>query len=601
MPPVLKRTPAERDSGEQPRPLEPREQRTTVPVGHRLEGDRARHEETRVRKRAASPATTQPEAKLRGQTLGEFVLLTRLGEDALGSVYRALRTGEKDRLVRLRTLESAELSPAAVARAVEQNAKLVAALSHRAIVPQSELGIVHRVPYLAWNEPTGWTLDRVLSRIRARGSRIPLPYALSIADRVAAGLEAAWLTVQDGHPTAHGLLWPGFVVIGGDAEVQVGGFGLADAVLPSLHRPRLAREIAPYIAPEARGEAKPGSNADVYSLGALMVELLTSRRPSPDSPLAGLPAEQDFPEEIAALLRVSLASPEERFPSVIATRRVLQEALAASPKLASGADLALYFYRLLNPESTGSGFPDADPGRTASSGGSSEPAKVAEDSGRGKAARRRHKEPQPFFQSGIRSRQPSASVRLEPPDSLVPPTPPERLRPRRHTLQTAALLAIAGASVAFFLGSRFLSLPYSWLDTQEPTVLAPRKPSAAARGQAVARPAGPAASAPEALKQTVGKPTNREPAELSWKKPAEDSRFKAALARVEAERLDATAAGKKLFSQGKASEQDGERLLRQQHYRAAEQAFQAATDRFHEAESASREERVRKIELSAGR
>ncbi len=283
--------------------------------------------------------------------LGEYLLLAQLAEDALGTVYRALRSGEKGRFVRLRILQSGELSPAAVAAAVEKNGGLAASLSHRAIVPQSQLGIADGVPYLAWSEPAGWTLDVVLARVRALKSRIPLKYALSIAERVAAGLEAAWLTVLDGHPTPHGLLWPGFVSISDDAEVRVGGFGLTEAVLPSLRKPRLARDIAPYVAPEACAEARLGPNSDVYSLGVLLVELLTCRRPSLGSPISELRAGDAISKEIGVFVRLSLAPASQRFPSVITMRRVLQEALTASPGLASPADLALYLYNLLNPES----------------------------------------------------------------------------------------------------------------------------------------------------------------------------------------------------------------------------------------------------------
>ncbi|MGH9317098.1 MAG: protein kinase [Thermoanaerobaculia bacterium] len=548
--------------------------------------------ETLTRERRPSPAEdpTLPKKELQPRPLGEYLLLTRLGEDALGTVYRALRPGEKDRFVRFRILESAELSPAAVARAVEENGKLAATLSHRAIVPQSQLGIAGRVPYLAWSEPMGWTLDAVLARLRAQESCIPLKYALSIAERVAAGLEAAWLTVMDGHPTPHGLLWPGFVSIAGDAEVRVGGFGLADAVLPSLRKPRLAREIAPYVAPEARGEAKPGSNADVYSVGALIVELLTCRRPSPDSPLSELRVEEHLPKEIDAFLRLSLASPAQRFPSVIAMRRVLQEALAASSEVASPADLALYFYTLLNPESRSAAFPDADSTQTVTAAVGSVPEQIAEDQ-------------QSPFLTGTRDDQQAAPMTVNPSDADGrKAAPPERPRPRRHALQAAALLAIVGASGAFFLGNRFLATPFSWLEAQEPPELAPVKTSAGVQGPTAVSllESGGATASPstERAERTTAK---RESPDLSAKKPAEDSRFKAALARVAAERLDASEGGSELLARGKTAEQQGERLLRQQHYRAAEQAFQKAADLFHQAESASHEERVRKIELSTAR
>ena len=74
----------------------------------------------------------------------------------------------------------------------------------------------------------------MLSRVRAFGIRIPAEYALLITERIAAALEHAHQTLIDGRPADHGLLWPGFVSISHDAAVRVGGFGVADGVLPAM-------------------------------------------------------------------------------------------------------------------------------------------------------------------------------------------------------------------------------------------------------------------------------------------------------------------------------------------------------------------------------
>ena len=210
--------------------------------------------------------------------LGDFHLVAQLSEDALGTVYRALDESDDGRFLRLRILQAPDLSPDDVASAITVHAAGVAALSHKSIVQRGRLGFAGSVPYLAWQESGGWTLDVVLSKLRAAKTRIPLPYAVLVAQRIAAALEHAWFTVIEGEPTRHGLLWPGFVSISPDAEVRVGGFGLCDAVLPSLHKPRLTREIAPYVPPEARSTGISGENADVYSIGMLLAEIATGRK-----------------------------------------------------------------------------------------------------------------------------------------------------------------------------------------------------------------------------------------------------------------------------------------------------------------------------------
>src|SRR5262245_27469588 len=158
------------------------------------------------------------------------------------------------------------------------------ALVHDAIVSRPQLDVCEDIPFVAWDETSGWTLDMLLGRVRALGIRVPAEYALLIVERIAAALEHAFRGGSDGRPTAHGLLWPGFVSISADAIVRVGGCGGADALLPSLHAPKLSAEIGPYTAPEVRSVGIVGENSDVYSLGAILMELLTGRRPQLDEP-----------------------------------------------------------------------------------------------------------------------------------------------------------------------------------------------------------------------------------------------------------------------------------------------------------------------------
>src|SRR5260370_32923043 len=53
------------------------------------------------------------------RSVGDYLLVSQLGDDALGSVYRALHTGDS-RSVRLRLLQSPERGPRAVLAAVRQ-------------------------------------------------------------------------------------------------------------------------------------------------------------------------------------------------------------------------------------------------------------------------------------------------------------------------------------------------------------------------------------------------------------------------------------------------------------------------------------------------
>jgi hypothetical protein len=79
--------------------------------------------------------------------------------------------------------------------------------------------------------------------------------------------------------------------------------------------------------------------------------------------------------------------------------------------------------------------------------------------------------------------------------------------------------------------------------------------------------------------------------------PAEDQRLRAALARIEADRVNARESAGDLFGEGRRSEEEGERLLRQQDYDAAQFAFSKAARLFQKAQERSWEERVRQANL----
>ncbi len=221
---------------------------------------------------------------------GGYLLTASLGEDALGRVYRAVRTsgvsGDSG-FVRLRILESPELSADALIDAIEENGEIHGFLKNAAIARGVDMDAVGGVPYIAWNEPSGRTLSALSEKCRSLSRKVPVEHALLIAEKIATALDHAYNTTIDGDRTLHGLVWPGFIVISDDGEIRLSGFGLAPAVLPAIAKPRLAREVGPYLAPEERATAAIGRNSDVFSVGAILFELLIGTPPPPD-PLAVL-------------------------------------------------------------------------------------------------------------------------------------------------------------------------------------------------------------------------------------------------------------------------------------------------------------------------
>jgi serine/threonine protein kinase len=285
---------------------------------------------------------------------GSYLLTEALGEDALGRVFRAVRLSGERAHAHVRVLESPEIDENAVLDAIEANGEVHSFLNNPAIARGVQMDAVEGVPFIAWNEPSGRTLDRLIAMVRGKHQQVPVEHALLIGEKVAAALDHAYNTTVDGERTLHGLVWPGFISISDDGEIRLAGFGLAPGIAPSMARPRFAREIARYLAPEHVASGQIGKSSDVYSVGAILFELLFGRLPNASNPLGDLrAAAQQMPQISSELVRVllqCLSAPESRFPSSGELRRELGKILFSGPYAPSTFNLAFFLNSLFASE-----------------------------------------------------------------------------------------------------------------------------------------------------------------------------------------------------------------------------------------------------------
>ncbi len=285
---------------------------------------------------------------------GNYLLTQELGQDALGGVFRALRVSGERGFVRLRIFESPDVSEDALLDAIQDNGEIHSFLKNPAIARGVQMDAVEGVPFLAWNEPSGRTLDALIAKAGQQRMGIPVEHSLLIGEKVATALEHAYNTTLDGERTLHGLVWPGFVSISDDGETRLTGFGLAAGFFPSMSRPRFAREIAPYLAPEERARLTIGKNSDVYSVGVLLFELLFGRQPSPTDPLGDIksanPQAGGIAPEVMSVLRTCLSPAESRYQSSGDLRRELGKILFSGPYSPSTFNLAFFLTSLFGSE-----------------------------------------------------------------------------------------------------------------------------------------------------------------------------------------------------------------------------------------------------------
>lgn len=557
--------------------------------------------------------------------LGDHLLVAPLSEDCLGTVFRALHSNDDNRFLRLRILQSPELSPHDVFEAVRKNARWVSALVHKAVVQRTELGLADGVPFVAWQESTGWTLDLLLARLRATGGQLPVEHALLIAERVSAALEHAWSTPVNGERIQHGLLWPGFISISNDAEIRTGGFGLAEAVLPSLSRGRLPRDIAPYIAPEVREGSPAGPNSDVYSIGVILHELLTCRRPTLGPPMADFRSGDAFPPEICPILARCFAPPVERYASPEEVHRALIELLASTSYYSiSTVSLALFLYKLLNPESHSLPISDAESTNpvegdlpvgasevtlsdTSSQRRSSDPPLEETDAARAEIAEnvlelltradrvevgaptaaatsapRSGAEANRFRAYSLALAAAAAvgltiwSIRQTPTSAITPPQSPE--------------ISVVGASPTQAAAGLELT-PQQQTESEVPRLVPASAVQSSARRAKASRPRGFSVASSAMVPAPSVTPEQR--------RSVESSRFEAGIARIEAERLEAHELAADQFFEARVREKEGETLFRSASYAQALEAFDRAAGLYRVAENISRERRVERVKIAS--
>jgi hypothetical protein len=300
------------------------------------------------------PSSPPPAARSARRFAG-YLLTSSLGRDALGESFRALAI-DAERVprtyVRIRLFDSPELPRSRVVSSILAARDLPRPGPGANVTEDEEIGVDHGTPYLVWSESHAWSLDHVIESF-TRSGVLSVGHALLVVDRIASALEHA---ERAGRAAGrHGLVWPGFVTIGEDGTVRLGGFGVAPAVLPHLSAPRLAAEIAPYVAPELRGGGPRPASADVYSVAAIATELLTGRRPPASRPADALSSAPALPRGISEALRAALAFEGARTPTVSLLRREIGGALVAARLSPSSRELgarmtALFAPRIANGE-----------------------------------------------------------------------------------------------------------------------------------------------------------------------------------------------------------------------------------------------------------
>lgn len=345
---------------------------------------------------------------LSGQRIGQYEILSLLGEGGMAAVFRARQTSV-DREVAIKVIKTGLIQMDEFVRRFEREAKTVANLDHLHILKVFDYGREGDMVYLVMQLLTGGSLANKI----ARDGALPVETCIRLLDQMASALDYA-----HERGIIHRDMKPQNVLLDANENAFLTDFGIAklrDGSATALTQSGGTIGTPAYMSPEQWKAETVDSRADIYALGVILYEMLTGNLPFSGETAFGLMHKHVY----EAPPPIRDVNPDLS----LSVERVINKVLAKDKEMRFGSASALA--RAFRKANSDEGWQDTD-----------EPTEI--------------KAPVVVSTGSKISRPPKeTSVPTEPSrtqDTLVP-----AMRPRQRSLMTPVLAVLLIAAVATIL------------------------------------------------------------------------------------------------------------------------------------------------------
>ncbi len=245
--------------------------------------------------------------------LGDYELVEKIGEGGMAMVYKAVQ-GSLGRAVAIKVLSRMLTEDPEVVECFNRESMIIARLNHPNIIHVIDRGIADAVPYFVMEFVEGTHLGKVIAE-----GKYDFHQKVDVIIQMCKALAYAH---KNG--VIHLDIKPANILIDTEGNVMVADFGIAHLFVAGE-----AAESAPvmgtpsYMSPEQKkGGAGVTMASDIYSLGVVMYELFTGKKPV----VGVLPSAIDrkIPRRLDEIIVNCLRSdPADRFISADAIKDAL--------------------------------------------------------------------------------------------------------------------------------------------------------------------------------------------------------------------------------------------------------------------------------------